>query len=966
MNLEGCGMKVLEKLWLPTEQSKCFLYNIQYQRTNMDIVLKFDESLKGSTAFFTLNERTTKQTLKFPIAGNYAEESTSLLNVSIPLNKHIDHFTKGVWDAYLQIETGGSVRKVRVKDQLTDSIEVPPFYIKGSNKSFAPYSTVKGNLSFKCEDSKAILKIEAITLEENGVLKLSGYFLVPSWNVKKEKDMKKQLVFRSGDENEEVKIEIKNVKRTDVTALYGQAGGNYDWTGFDLELDFQHNSYGLPNDKSTEIFIKMEHNKQNIMLPLTIPPSTVFNKAAAFQTDEGIKKIFINVDEEKHVIALLVTKEDLQAEVDAIYSDNGEIILFGRVITRDEGQQVSFHKSSIVIKKRHSNEEYEFGIDIIQSGYSYTFDINKLLADGMFTEGIWDLYLRIEGRLYRLVTRLDGITNKQKLVSIPQQMLSNPEGKVFAIKPYYTLHEEVSIFCRDYLAVKSIEKVELDKGILSITGKLNIQPPNEDFPATVAGSLIIKGKYGKKYHLPVRWQIEKTGKTKLEFQFTVLADLNAQGLTEEGNSLLQDINFDLIRCEIHLENGIVPFTMNVDPEKVVVTLEDRLKQTAKYKERLSKWGIRLYQLCNKLLPINEKAIIFQSFHGKSYSCSPKALYEEMLAEGRNIKAVWVLNNLKQELPGNPVLVRPRSLKYYYYMAISKYFINNGNFPDFYEKREEAVHLQTWHGTPLKKLGFDIDPNSPSYAENTSPALLKRNERWDYLIGPNEYTSTILKRAFKFEKHMLDVGYPRNDIFYKANIEGKAEEIKKKINIPTDKKVILYAPTWRDYDFHNGNQHKPYEFKFDLKKFREKFGDEYVLLLRLHYRDATRIKVEGFEGFVYNVSSYDDIQELYLISDLLITDYSSVMFDYSNLSRPIIFFTYDLARYGSQVRGFYFDFQKEAPGPIVLNEAQLFHAIENMDKVQMKYSQRYKNFRDKFCHWEDGRASKRTIDTVFGK
>ncbi|MFP3360543.1 CDP-glycerol glycerophosphotransferase family protein, partial [Planococcus sp. SIMBA_143] len=88
------------------------------------------------------------------------------------------------------------------------------------------------------------------------------------------------------------------------------------------------------------------------------------------------------------------------------------------------------------------------------------------------------------------------------------------------------------------------------------------------------------------------------------------------------------------------------------------------------------------------------------------------------------------------------------------------------------------------------------------------------------------------------------------------------------NIPEDKKVMLYAPTWRDYEFHNGANFQPYQFKFDLERMREKFGNEYVLLVRLHYRDAMRIQLEGYEDFVYNVSSYDDIQELYLISNLL--------------------------------------------------------------------------------------------------
>ncbi|MFS0671031.1 CDP-glycerol glycerophosphotransferase family protein [Peribacillus frigoritolerans] len=952
-------MKVLELLWLPKEQSECSLFDIKYQGEILNITLKTDKMVKEGTVFFTLIERSSQQVLKFPV-NEYGE--TDILSIDISIDNYINYLTTGIWDAYLQIEKEGTISKFRVKNKLTESIELPPFYLTNSNISLVPYSTIKGNLSFKCEESKAILKIENFSLEENGSLMLSGYFLVPSWSVEKSKDVRKQLILRSG--NNELNMDIHNVARQDVSTFFGRTDNKYDWTGFDIHLDFSKNSYELLDEKSTDLHIKMTFKNQEMILPIVISPAIDFNKTAVFQSSDGIKNIYINIDEESHRIALLVTKENLQAEVDAIYSENGEITLLGSVISRDKAKRVSHNNTDIVVKERQSGEEYHFGVEIYQSCFTHTFKVKELLEKEIFTAGVWDLYLLIEGQMYRLVTRLDGIMNKQKLVSIPQQMFSNKEGKILSIKPYYTLHEEVSIFSRDSLAVKSIEKVAIEKGILSIVGKLNIQPPNLDFPTTTIGKLTIKGKFGKVYDFPATWQTEKTGKTNLEFQFIATVDLINQGLTELSDSLLKDINFDLIQCEIFHELGIIPFTMNIDPAKVIVTLEDRLRQSSKYKGLLTKWGLRFYKACNKILPIKKKNVVFQSFHGKSYSCSPKAIYEEMLEQKRNIKPIWVLNNLKQEVPGNAILVRPHSLKYYYYMATSKYFVNNGNFPDFYEKREKTVHLQTWHGTPLKKLGFDIDPNSPSYAENTSPQICRRNARWDYLIGPNEYTSTILKRAFKFEKQMLDVGYPRNDIFYKPNLEGKAAQIKERLNIPTNKKVILYAPTWRDYDFHNGNQHKPYEFKFNLNSFKEQFGEEYVLLLRLHYRDATRIKIEEFEDFIYNVSSYDDIQELYLISDLLITDYSSVMFDFANINRPIIFFTYDLSRYGSQVRGFYMDFQTEAPGPIVLNEQQLFHAIENVNKVEKLYNQRYKSFREKFCHLEDGKASKRTVEALF--
>lgn len=114
----------------------------------------------------------------------------------------------------------------------------------------------------------------------------------------------------------------------------------------------------------------------------------------------------------------------------------------------------------------------------------------------------------------------------------------------------------------------------------------------------------------------------------------------------------------------------------------------------------------------------------------------------------------------------------------------------------------------------------------------------------------------------------------------------------------------------------------------------------------------------------NVSNYDDIQELYLISDILITDYSSVMFDYANLNRPILFYAYDYKRYSSELRGFYLNFKEEAPGPIITSEARLFQEIRNIDQLKNRYASRYKRFQEKFCHLDDGEASERVINTVF--
>jgi CDP-glycerol glycerophosphotransferase len=942
---------------------QCSLNNIKYKNGKVLIVLKLVYAEAYSAIFFNLHKRDTQVSLKFPVSVEAISEHSCFLKLEVSMTDYAESLLHGFWDANLLLENMGQESKVRIANHLTNSNEPQPFYIKGHDKNFVPYATMNGNLSFKSEDAAPILKTQTIVLEENGTLRLSGYLLVPWWNVQNNEDVQKRLILRFGEDERD--IVMTDVLRTDMTTYYQQEDQAYEWTGFAVEFNFPNSTYGLPDGAPADLLLEYEYNHSSITLPITFPSSGVLNRTSTFQSFDGIQQLAIKKRMKTNGIVLLLTKEELHAEVDEIYSEGGQISIHGRIITINKGERISFEDTFIIVKNRTSKAEYSFKVKIDSFHFNYTFDLSSLVKnEDIFSEGLWDLFLQVDGVMYRLVTRLDGIKNKQNRISFPPYKLANKDGEIIVIKPYYTLKDELSIMTKPYIAAKSISKAEIHNSIFLIDGKLHVQIPNKDLPEISQGHIMIKGQFGKNYDIPVSWKLQKTENTKNEFHFTLSADLKAAGLLEERDVLLRDINFDLIYCEIDFEDGKAIFTMNVTPEKVVLTLEDRLKQNDKYKALLSKWGLLVYKLCFKFLPVNRKAVVFQSFYGKSYSDNPKALYEEMLAQHRDMKAVWVINNLKADIPGNPILVRPRSFKYYYYMAISTYFVNNGNFPDFFQKRKGMTFLQTWHGTPLKKLGFDVDPKALAYEENTSPALLKRIEKWDYLIGPNLYTAEILKRAYKYKKKMLNVGYPRNDIFYKENIRTKIIDIKKKLNIPLNKKVILYAPTWRDYEYQNGNQHRAYEFKFDLKTFKEKFGEEYILLLRLHYFDASRIRLHRSDDFIYNVSSYDDIGELYLISDLMITDYSSVMFDYANLNRPMIFFTYDLKRYGSQVRGFYFNFVEEAPGPIVTDQEQLFDAIEHIDRLQSEYQIKYDQFKDRFCHWEDGQASKRTIEAVF--
>lgn len=359
--------------------------------------------------------------------------------------------------------------------------------------------------------------------------------------------------------------------------------------------------------------------------------------------------------------------------------------------------------------------------------------------------------------------------------------------------------------------------------------------------------------------------------------------------------------------------------------------------------------------------IDPNLVVFESFMGKSYSCNPKYIYEYLLEHKPDMKFVWIYRDKPLDIIGNPKQVKRFSLKYYYYMARAKYWVFNSRIPKHVRKKEGNIYLQTWHGTPLKTLVFDIKDiysANPNYKRD----FYLQSRRWDYLISPNAYSSEIFRRAFKFEKTMLEYGYPRNDILYNGD-ENLINEIKSKINIPKDKKVILYAPTWRDDQFYERGKYK-FELNLNLEKMRQELSDEYIIILRLHYHVASVLDVSEFKGFAYDLSTYDDIAELYLISDILITDYSSVFFDYANLRRPMLFYTYDLENYRDKIRGLYFDIETEVPGPLLRTTDQVIHAVQNIESIQSEYSDKYDKFYKRFCEWEDGKASENVVREVF--
>ncbi|HYC81010.1 MAG TPA: CDP-glycerol glycerophosphotransferase family protein, partial [Solirubrobacterales bacterium] len=277
----------------------------------------------------------------------------------------------------------------------------------------------------------------------------------------------------------------------------------------------------------------------------------------------------------------------------------------------------------------------------------------------------------------------------------------------------------------------------------------------------------------------------------------------------------------------------------------------------------------------------------------------------------------------------------------------------------WRKRDGAVYLQTWHGTPLKRIHHDV-----LWAPEGRLARLDRDvAQWDLLLSPNPISTPRLRRAFGFEGEVLESGYPRNDVLSAPDRDERRARLRAELAIGAEQTAVLYTPTWRD-DAVFAEGGKDFELALDHDAFERRLGGEQVLLLRLHYMLTGRLQAAGRPA-VRDVSAWPDVADLYLAADVLVTDYSSTMFDFAVTGRPQLFFTYDLDDYRDRLRGFYFDLEPVAPGPLLATNDELLAALTDLPAVAAAHAERYSSFRETFCPLEDGGASDRVADRLLG-
>ncbi|GAA1846095.1 bifunctional glycosyltransferase/CDP-glycerol:glycerophosphate glycerophosphotransferase [Asanoa iriomotensis] len=369
--------------------------------------------------------------------------------------------------------------------------------------------------------------------------------------------------------------------------------------------------------------------------------------------------------------------------------------------------------------------------------------------------------------------------------------------------------------------------------------------------------------------------------------------------------------------------------------------------------------LRAYYHAELRRPLDPNLALYAAYWYRGYACNPAAIYETAKDLAPGVRGVWVVRRDKVGTlpPGVPYVVAG-TRAYFRALAQATYLVNNVNWPNYVVKRPGSTHVMTHHGTPLKVMGIDQQDYPGGVQDPDFAGQLRRADRWDYSVTANAFTTQAWERAYPCRYRTLETGYPRNDRLALATA-GEVARVRAELGIEPGQRVVLYAATHRE---HLPGYHPP----FDPERVRAAAGPDAVLLIRSHYfRDrAVAAPAPADLPGVRDVSAHPSVEDLYLAADVLITDYSSVMFDYAVLDRPIVIYAPDWEAY-RMIRGVYFDIVAEPPGAVALTLDDLVDTLRTGAFESDAATKARSEFRGRFTTLEDGRAAERVIATVFG-
>lgn len=358
------------------------------------------------------------------------------------------------------------------------------------------------------------------------------------------------------------------------------------------------------------------------------------------------------------------------------------------------------------------------------------------------------------------------------------------------------------------------------------------------------------------------------------------------------------------------------------------------------------------------------AVLYLSSDGTGDGDSPRAIHDELVRRGTDLEQLWVVRDHRFPAPPNATEIRADSTEFYEALARSRYLVSNDYWPEALRRRRGQTCVQTWHGTPVKRHG-ELLANSPLARRSWRRSQHQRAENWQLLLSSSASATAQLRAAFPYAGDVLETGLPRADLFRRALTDGSGAQVKARLGIAADRRVMLYAPTYRDR-LRQGRTRYRLGATLEMEALQRALGDGWAVLFRRHRHAIGRLPALARDAvpFVYDVSEHPHVEDLLAAADVLVTDYSSLAVDQVSLGRQVLFFTPDLEEYVENVRGLSIPLDESAPGPLLRTTDDVAAALLDLDNVQRAHQAAREAFAASYCPLDDGAAAARVVDAVF--
>jgi CDP-glycerol glycerophosphotransferase len=358
------------------------------------------------------------------------------------------------------------------------------------------------------------------------------------------------------------------------------------------------------------------------------------------------------------------------------------------------------------------------------------------------------------------------------------------------------------------------------------------------------------------------------------------------------------------------------------------------------------------------------AVLFLCSEGTNDGDSPRAVHDELVRRGTDLEQLWVVRDHRFPAPPTAEEVRADSAEFFEALARARFLVSNDYWPQALVRRRGQTCLQTWHGTSVKRHG-ELLADMPEARRSRRRSRQQHPGNWQLLLSPAQAVTPLLRAAFPYAGKVLETGLPRADIFRRAVAEGAGQRVRERLGIAAHRRVMLYAPTYRD-QLRQGRTRYRLGATIDIEALRRALGDGWAVLFRRHRHAIGRLPALARDGvpFVYDVSEHPHVEDLLAAADVLVTDYSSLAVDQVSLGRPVVFFTPDIEDYAENVRGLVIPLEEAAPGPLLRTTDDLAAALLDLDDVQRAHQAARAAFAASYCCLDDGAAAVRVVDAVF--